>query len=202
MVGVPAVVSWSLVIGQHGLRRYDLQVQRDFGAFSPLGLSSGRATSRAVTLQAGHTFTYRVRAVDAAGHAGAWKSVGPGTGLDISDASSSITWQGPWSSIALRAYLGGTGHSTGAAGATATLRFSGTSVAWVGPMGPTRGKSQVFIDGRLVSTVDLWAGSFHPRRIVFTASVRSGTHTLVIKALGTAGRSTVNIDSIYVIQPE
>ena len=128
--------------------------------------------------------------------------MGPGVGLDISDASSSITWQGPWSSIALKAYLGGTGHSTGARGATATLRFSGSSVSWVGPMGPTRGKAQVYIDDRLVATVDLWAASFHPRRIVFSASLRSGAHTLVIKALGTAGRSTVNVDSIYVIQPE
>jgi hypothetical protein len=202
MAGIPAVVSWRLVGSQSGLGRYELQVQRDGRPFAAIALSSYRATSRIVTLQAGHTYRYRVRAVDSTGHAGAWKSVGPRVGLAIPDASASMTWTGAWSPIALQAYLGGQGHSTNAKGATATLRFSGTSVAWVGPVGPTRGKAQVYIDGRLMTTVDLWAPSFHARRIVFAASVRDGAHTLVIKALGTASRPTVNVDAIYVLRAD
>ena len=34
------------------------------------------------------------------------------------------------------------------AGATATYPFYGKSVAWIGPVGPTRGKAQVAIDGK------------------------------------------------------
>jgi len=201
MAGVPAFVSWSLAPGRIGLRRYDLQVQRDGGAFTALALPSPRATLHAGTLLIGHIYTYRVRAVDSAGHIGPWTSVGPRQALNVADASPSITWSGAWSTIALNAYLGGSAHSTGAAGATATLQFHGTSVAWVGPTGPTRGKAQVYLDGRLVATVDLGGSAFHPRQVVFAASVPDGAHTLVIRSLGTAGRSTVNVDSIYVIQP-
>ena len=65
----------------------------------------------------------------------------------------------------------------------------------------TRGKAKVYIDGKLVTTVDLKTAAFHPRRVVFAASVKNGSHTLVIKALGTRGRPTVAIDAIYVVAP-
>ena len=49
--------------------------------------------------------------------------------------------------------------------------------------------------------VDLKATTFRPRQILFAASVKNGTHTLVIKALGTGGRPTVAIDAIYIVAP-
>jgi hypothetical protein len=71
------------------------------------------------------------------------------------------------------------------AGATATYPFYGKSVAWVGPVGPTRGKAQVLLDGKLVATVDLRRGSFKPRVTVFETSFkRVGKHTLTIKVIG------------------
>jgi hypothetical protein len=139
--------------------------------------------------------------VDKAGRVGDWKTVGPRKGQNVSDASKSITWKGKWGSVKLKTYLGGTVHWTKSKGATATLRFKGTSVAWVGPMGSTRGRAQIYLDGKRVATVDLKAASFHPRRILFAASVKNGSHTLVIKALGTSGRPTVAIDAIYVVAP-
>lgn len=199
--GVPAIVSWRLAGSQRSLRSYELQVQRDGGDFATVVLANRRTTSRSVTLLTGRAYTFRVRAVDTAGHAGAWMSVGPRIGLAVSDGSRAIEWKGTWRSIALPAYLGGRAHSTDARGASATLRFVGTSVAWVGPVGPTRGNAQVYLDGRLVATVDLRAATFQSRRVVFAASVRNGPHTLVIRSLGTAGRPTVNVDAIYVVVP-
>lgn len=201
MTGVPAIVSWSLAGGQAGVGHYDLQSRRDRGRYTTIALTSPRTTSRAVNLLVGHTYNYRVRAVDRMGRVGAWKVVGPVRGLRVSDASSSMTWSGAWSSVNLRAYIGGRARWTKFAGATATLRFHGTSVAWVGPVGPTRGKAQVYLDGRLVTAVDLRAATFSPRRIVFAASIANGSHTLVMKALGTAGRPTVAVDAIYVVGP-
>ncbi len=199
--GVPAIVSWSLAGSKSGLRRYDLQYRQDDGAFKKLALTSAGARARWVTLIVGHEYTFRVRAVDKAGRVGEWKTVGPRKGVNVSDAADSITWKGRWSAVKLKTYLAGKAHWTKAKGATATLRFKGTSVAWVGPIGPTRGKAQVFIDGKRVATVDLKASTFRPRRIVFAASVKNGSHTLVIKALGTAGRRTVAVDAIYVVAP-
>jgi hypothetical protein len=83
------------------------------------------------------------------------------------------------------------------AGATATYPFYGKSVAWVGPVGPTRGKAQVLVDGRLVATVDLRRSSFKPRVTVFETSFkRVGDHTLTIKVVG-SGRP-VAIDEFVV----
>ena len=198
---MPAVVTWSLAGSLSGLRRYDLQYKRDGGAFTKVSLTSAGARSRWVTLYRGHDYTFRVRAVDKAGRVGEWKTVGPRLGARVSDASALITWKGKWAAVKLKKYFGGTAHWTRGSGATATLRFKGTSVAWVGPVGPTRGKAKVYIDGKLVTTVDLKAATFHPRRVVFATSVKNGSHTLVIKALGTSGRPTVAIDAIYVVAP-
>lgn len=200
-VGVPALVTWSLAGSLSGLRRYDLQYKRDGGAFTKASLTSAGARSKWVTLYGGHTYTFRVRAVDKKGRVGEWKTVGPRLGARVSDASASITWKGKWAAVKLRKYFGGAAHWTKINGATATLRFKGTSVAWVGPVGGTRGKAKVYIDGKLVTTVDLKTAAFHPRRVVFAASVKNGSHTLVIKALGTRGRPTVAIDAIYVVAP-
>jgi hypothetical protein len=201
MAGVPALVSWSLAGSLSGLRRYDFQYRRDGGAWKALALTAAGAKARWVTLNRGHHYEFRVRAVDKAGRVGKWKTVGPRLGASVSDASALITWKGTWSAVKLKTYLGRTAHWTKAKNATATLRFKGTNVAWVGPMGPTRGKANVYLDGKLVATVDLKSSTFRPRRVVYAASVKNGTHTLVIKALGTTGRRTVAIDAIYVVAP-
>jgi hypothetical protein len=200
-VGVPAVVTWSLAGSLSGLRRYDLQYKRDGGAFTKVSLTSAGTRAKSVTLYKGHTYTFRVRAVDKKGRVGEWRTVGPRLGARVSDASASITWKGKWAAVKLTKYFGGAAHWTKINGATATLRFKGTGVAWVGPVGGTRGKAKVYIDGKLVTTVDLKTAAFHPRRVVFAASVKNGSHTLVIKALGTRGRPTVAIDAIYVVAP-
>jgi hypothetical protein len=199
--GIPVLVAWSLASSSNGVGRYDLQVSRDGGAWAGLALSSATATSRWVALAAGHHYSFRARAVDRSGRIGAWKSVGPRHAGVVSDASASVVYRGSWGTASSTSYLGARVHYTRAAGATATLRFSGTSVAWVGPAGPGRGRSAVYFDGVRVAIVDQYATSFVGRRLLFSRNVGSGTHTLVIKALGTSGRPMVAIDALYVVVP-
>ncbi|MGP1673883.1 MAG: N-acetylmuramoyl-L-alanine amidase, partial [Candidatus Limnocylindrales bacterium] len=98
-------------------------------------------------------------------------------------------------------YLGGSVHSTNGKSRTATYRFSGASVAWVGPVGPTRGKAYAYIDGKRVATVNLYRSSFQARRIVLASNLSDGSHTLVIKTHGTSGHPTVAIDMVYILNP-
>ena len=116
------------------------------------------------------------------------------------EMSDLIAYAGRWSSAQAAGYAGGGVQYARNSGATAELRFAGTSVAWVGPVGPTRGRAQVLVDGALVTTVDLYNRSFVARKTLFSKSwaVPAGPHTLTIRVLGTKGRPMVAIDEFRV----
>jgi hypothetical protein len=77
------------------------------------------------------------------------------------------------------------------------LTFEGTDVSWVAQRGPDRGRAEVWLDGELAQTIDLYASSAKPRRVIYSASLDSaGTHTLEVRVLGTkrAASSGTRVD--------
>ena len=198
--GVPATVRWSLATSSAGLRRFDLQVNVDGRGYTGLGLSSATATGRRVTLAAGHRYAFRVRAVDRAGRVGSWSTVGATRGVTVGDGSPTLTYRGSWGSAAATSYLGHRVHFTRSGSASVTIRFSGSSIALIGPIGPTRGRSKVYVDGRYAATIDQGAAHFSARRMLFVRNLSSGGHTLVVRAVGTSGRPMVAIDAVEVLQ--
>ena len=116
-----------------------------------------------------------------------------------SEKSSRIAYTGTWKSAGHPGYAGDAAAYATAAGATATFTFTGKRVIWYGPVGPTRGKAKVSIDGTSVKTVDLYASGFTAHKAVFSDSwSKAGAHTLVITVVGTAGRPYVAIDGFAV----
>ena len=64
-------------------------------------------------------------------------------------------------------------------GATATLTFTGTDVAWVSTRDTNRGKAKVYIDGVKQAVVDLKASAPKANVIVFSAGgLTAGQHTI------------------------
>ncbi|MDQ6793623.1 MAG: transglycosylase family protein [Chloroflexota bacterium] len=126
----------------------------------------------------------------------------PGAGAtsgSYPETSSHITYTGGWSKARFPRYAGGGVLYSGNAGATATFRFVGKSVTWIGPVGPTRGKARVLVDGVVVGTVDLNRSTFLARRDLFSARWSKGAvHTLTIEVLGVAGDRIVAIDELVV----
>jgi hypothetical protein len=124
------------------------------------------------------------------------------TGLDVkrySERSAAITYRGTWSSATHAGYAGDRVRYAKAAGASATFTFTGKRVAWYGPVGPTRGKAKVYLDGRYVTTVDLRRSGFKARARVFDFTWKSsGRHTLRVVVLGTPGHPMVAIDELVV----
>jgi hypothetical protein len=117
-----------------------------------------------------------------------------------SETSSKIAYRGTWRTAGSSGYAGNAAKYDTKAGATATFTFTGTKVVWYGPVGPTRGKARVLVDGTYLKTVDLYAPSFTARKAVFSRSWASaGSHTLTIKVLGTAGHPYVAIDGFTVV---
>ena len=89
-----------------------------------------------------------------------------------------------WGGTVNPAANGGTVRTSSAVGAGAALAFTGTSVTWLTATGPGKGQAAVFIDGRLVDTVD----GFSPTQtwgIVHTYDVAAGPHTIRVTVLST-----------------
>jgi hypothetical protein len=115
------------------------------------------------------------------------------------ETDAAVVYTGAWREAPYRGYAGGSARWTNRIGATATFTFTGRTVAWFGPSGPTRGRASVFVDGQLIKTVDLYARHFRPRtRLFATEFAEAGPHTLGIEVLATRGRPTVAVDQFIV----
>ncbi|MDO8483605.1 MAG: transglycosylase family protein [Candidatus Limnocylindrales bacterium] len=116
-----------------------------------------------------------------------------------SERSSTIDYSGSWRPARHGGYAGGAVRYAISAGATATITFTGSRIAWYGPVGPTRGKARISIDGVAVKTVNLKRSSFESTTILYSASWKTlGRHTLAIEVIGTPGHRLVAIDELVV----
>ncbi len=116
-----------------------------------------------------------------------------------SEHSRAITYRGGWGAAPNRGYIGGRVAWSKSPGATATFTFTGSSVSWIGPKGPTRGVALVLLDGRAVARVDLWRSSFVARAVLFKRTFHAtGRHTLTIRVLSTPSHPCVAIDGFVV----
>lgn len=115
------------------------------------------------------------------------------------ETAKAVTYAGTWKSAGHKGYAGDKVKYATAKGATVTFTFTGRGIAWFGPQGPTRGKAEVWLDGKHFTTVDLYRGGFKPSANVWaTGWDKPGEHTLTIRVLGTKGRPMVAIDQFRV----
>jgi hypothetical protein len=200
---VAFAVSWpaGTDVGR-GIARYRLQLRIDGGSWQRVDLPGATARRVVIELWARHDQQLRVRAVDRAGNAGPW-SEGPTFRVGTAtEASHDLATGGSWSTRAKTAYLGGSALRSRTTGSTATFSFTGSAIAWIAAVGPTRGRADLVVDGVSAGSVDLWAPSTAYRRVVFRrAWASSGPHTLRIRVAGTAGRPLVEVDGFVVAEP-
>jgi hypothetical protein len=197
--GKPTVrFRWSGSDSGSWIARYQLALSTDGGSYATLA-SSLTSASYSRALAAGHTYRARVRAIDGAGNVGAWAY---GTSFHLSsyqESSSRIHWSSSWHSASSTAYWGGHERYATAAGAKASLTFTGRSVAWVGSLGPTRDWARVYINGTLVESINLRTASTSHRRVLFSKSwSTSATRTITIRVSGTSGHPCVDVDAFVV----
>jgi spore germination protein YaaH len=200
-VGIWSRLTWAATdSGGAGIASYDLQRSVDGAAFSPY-LSGTTTTALGVSLIPGHTYRFAVRARDRAGNVGAWVAGSTVRAYLPQDASAGLTWKGIWRTATGPQCSGGSLRFGMGGGASVTYAFTGRSIAWVAMLGPDRGVARVYVDGLLVSTVDLRSPIVVYRRVAFARSwSAAGAHSLRVVVAGTAGRPRVDIDAFELIR--
>jgi len=196
---VPVTLTWTGSDRGWGIDHYVLQRSVDGGSWRQVLSTRSRTTSQA--LAPGHSYRYRVRAIDRYGNVGYW-DYGPTFRPRVAgDNWSSVAYRGTWVVAADPTARGGSLHESVTAGAGATFTFTGRDVAWVAERGPTHGRARVYVDGTYVTTVDLAATVDAPARVVFRRHWGYvGTHTVRIVVEGTAGRPTVDVDAFVTLR--
>lgn len=125
------------------------------------------------------------------------------TVVDLKRADPRATFVGGWKMLKAREGLGRSLARAAARDATAIVRFEGMQFAVVARRGPAGGKLRIIVDGRPVATIDLYARSGDPRRIVYVGDVPEGKHQVKLKVTGTkraASRgTTVWLDAVVVL---
>ncbi len=117
----------------------------------------------------------------------------------VQDSTASIAYSGAWVAASSTKYSLGTARYATAASASATYSFTGEAIAWVSAKSPARGSAQVWIDGVLATTVNLFTSTSTYQQLVFsTAWPTSGLHTIRIVVSGTAGHPRVDLDTFVV----
>jgi hypothetical protein len=125
--------------------------------------------------------------------------VAPAAPIVVDETNLAVHYSGGWGQAQYGGYNGGQVRYANASGASLWFTFQGTSIAWIGPKGPTRGQARVYLDDELVATVDVYAGGFRPRASLFSQTFdRLGTHTIRIEVVGTPGRQVIALDEFVV----
>jgi Tol biopolymer transport system component len=202
---VPVNLTWSATDATSGVARYQLQQSINGGAFTDVALPSEKTATITPSLEAGKTYQYQVRAQDQAGNWSTWKA-GPTFAVDLrQEGHQAITYTGAWTLQSSPTASGGYLKYATASGSKAKFSFAAKHVAWVTSTGSNRGKAEVWVDGVKVTTIDLYAATAQPRKMVFTKTwSTSASHRVEIRALGTKNASSsgkrVDVDAFVALR--
>jgi hypothetical protein len=114
----------------------------------------------------------------------------------LSEKSDQIAYKQSWSTARYSGYAGDRVRYATRKGASATITFTGTGIAWIGPTGPTRGTARIFLDGKAITNVNLRRSSFTARTVLFSKALKAGEHTL--KIVVTSRGRPVAIDELII----
>jgi hypothetical protein len=201
---VPVTVSWkgsdtTPHVHTSGINHYTLFESKDGGAYTQV--AAQKKPTITLNLATGHTFQFKVTPTDNAGNTGASKQSGPYKLELLQETSTSIKYSTGWSKQKVTGANGGSVEYATGAGKTATLSFKGLEAAWVSTEGTTRGSASVKLDSGTAKTISTHTSSPETAQIVDVVSAASGSHTLVVKVLGTSGHPRVDIDAFIVLAP-
>ncbi len=195
---VPVRFTWSGSDAGAGIGRYVVAISTDGGAWSTI---SSTVTSASITrsLSGGHAYRFRVRPVDKAGNYGIWKYGSTFRVTSYQETSSRLVYTGTWTRPTSASYWGSYLRYAKAAGAKASITFTGRGYAWIGCVGPGRGSAKVYVNGTLVKTVSTYSATTACQKVLTTLSwSTASSRRVTIVVSGTSGHPRVAVDAIVV----
>jgi hypothetical protein len=195
---VRASITWA-GSDANGIASYSLWKSTDGGSYTKETLTSATATQQVLSLTAGHSYKFAVKATDTAGNVSDWK-YSPTFTPDLRDGSNTaIAYSGSWSVQSSTNYFGGTTKYTSTNGNKATMTFTGRNVAWAATLGASAGQADVLIDGVKVAAISQNRATTSYRTVAFAKSVPYGTHTISIQR-NSANTGYIDIDALVVLR--
>jgi hypothetical protein len=170
-------------------------------AFSWYDLGRTASTGRTVWAQTGTSWTLRVVARDAVGHAAASPRTARRSYSLVQESSSAIRYSGTWRRATSDHFSGGAVRAAMQAGASASYTFTGRGIAFVTTTAPTRGKVRVYVNGTRLATLDLYRSVYGCRTVAWAKTwSTSAKRTIRIVVVGTPGRARVDLDAFVVVR--
>ena len=199
--GINLRLTWSggTDTGGSGFAGYVVHQSIDGGAWTVLGYPTTGVLD--VPFASSKNYVFRVATRDRAGNVSTWASSPVIRGANHSETSTSVRYSGSWATSTSTSYLGGQAKVSGTRSASATFTFNGNQVAWLSRRSDISGSARVYIDGVLVTTVNLYSSTTSVKQVVFTrrfSTVRSRTLRIVV--LGTAGHPRVTVNSFFFLR--
>ncbi|MGE5674701.1 MAG: S8 family serine peptidase [Mycobacterium leprae] len=205
-----AVLTWTASTASDLAGYKALYATAQTGPWTTVDTKSTAASYTLTGLTNGTTYWLKVQAVDADGNVSVDSNVVyamPNTGAVSSgyyeDNDSHITYLQAWGYTGGTNYSGQNLHYSNAAGAEATLVFSGTGIQWLALKSPYYGKIDVYIDGVKVATVDLYASSSQYQQVAYQVSgLTPGVHQIRLVRTGeknpSASSYRIDVDAFRV----
>src|SRR5439155_16344585 len=126
----PVRLTWTGSDNYSGIAAYELGKSTDGGGWATVSTSITTAAYTAL-LSPGHSYRFRVRAVDKSDNLGSWSYGSTFTLTSKSESCSAINYTVTWHLGSSTTAWGGKIKWASAAGAKASLTFTGSSIAWV-----------------------------------------------------------------------
>jgi hypothetical protein len=193
-------VDWSGSDSGAGVARYEVAQSTNGGAWGTV--STNLLVPRfSKALSTGTDYRFRVRAIDRAGNASSWANGSTFRLAGYQDSHSAIRYSDSWTKSSSTAYWGGSTRRSSTTSASATFTFTGRSVAWVAPKGPTRGSARIYINGSYVESISLYSATAAPTQVVGVWKWSSvATRSISVRVRGTSGHPRVDVDGFAVIR--
>lgn len=125
-------------------------------------------------------------------------------GMEVIDVNEFTDFKGTWNAETGTQYINGTNKYSQGANAEFQVKFTGSKIYLLGTKDPNHGKADVYIDGKLVETIDTKVASRSVgTRIFVSPDLTAGEHTLKLvskdKPIGVEAAYVINNNGVGMI---